>query len=65
MPKKKVVSLDLHGVHHDDADFIIEKFITDNFQKMPVKIITGYSDFFIDKIRSYAKKYDYSRFWGI
>ncbi len=58
MPKKKVVSLDLHGVHHDDADFIIEKFITDNFQKMPVKIITGYSDFFIDKIRSYAKKYD-------
>jgi DNA-nicking Smr family endonuclease len=51
VPKKKVSFLDLHGVLHEDADFVIEKFITDNFQKMPVKIITGYSDFFIDKIR--------------
>jgi len=58
VPKKKVSFLDLHGVHPDDADFIIEKFITDNFQKMPIKIITGYSDFFIDKVRLYAKKYN-------
>ena len=58
MPKKKASFLDLHGVHPDDADFIIEKFITDNFQKMPIKIITGYSDFFIDKVRLYAKKYN-------
>ena len=55
--KKKDPCLDLHGVHYDEADFIIEKFITDNFQKMPVKIITGYSDFFVDKIKFYASRY--------
>tara|TARA_Y100001938_G_C7952328_1_gene359949 strand:- start:138 stop:404 length:267 start_codon:yes stop_codon:yes gene_type:complete len=58
MPKKKISFLDLHGTHHDDADFVIEKFITDHFQKMPIKIITGYSDFFVDKIKFYANKYE-------
>ncbi len=57
MSKKMAPFLDLHGILHDEADFVIEKFITDNFQKMPVKIITGYSDFFIDKVRLYASKY--------
>lgn len=56
--RKKVPSLDLHGVTHDDADNVIEKFITDNFQKMPVKIITGYSDYFVEKVRHCAKKYE-------
>lgn len=56
--RKKVPSLDLHGVAHDDADNVIEKFITDSFQKMPVKIITGYSDYFVEKVRHYAKKYE-------
>jgi hypothetical protein len=58
MPKKKSVFLDLHGLPHDEADFVIEKFITDNFQKMPIKIITGYSDFFIGRIKFYATKYE-------
>tara|TARA_R100000322_G_scaffold2599_1_gene2465 strand:- start:657 stop:923 length:267 start_codon:yes stop_codon:yes gene_type:complete len=58
MPKKKIQCLDLHGTEHDEADHIIEKFITDNFQRLPVKIITGYSYFFIEKTKKYAEKYD-------
>ncbi len=50
--------MDLHGVCHDDADFIIEKFITDNFQKLPVKIVTGYSEFFIEKTKEISNKYE-------
>jgi hypothetical protein len=42
--------LDLHGHGHEDIDLLIEKFITDNFQDLPVKIITGNSSYFINKI---------------
>jgi len=56
--KKEILCLDLHGASHEDASDIIEKFITDNFQKMPIKIVTGYSNYFVDKVRYYAKKYD-------
>jgi hypothetical protein len=55
---KKIPCLDLHGVYHDEADFIIEKFISDNFQKLPVKIITGYSDFFIDKTKEISGRHE-------
>ena len=58
MMKKKTPCLDLHGVYHDDADFIIGKFITDNFQKLPVKIITGYSEFFIEKTKEVSNRYE-------
>lgn len=50
--------LDLHGVGHDRADFLIEKFITDNIDNLPLKIITGYSEFFIDKTKEVAKRLD-------
>jgi|TARA_R110000851_G_scaffold78661_4_gene173546 hypothetical protein len=56
--KKKTPCLDLHGVLHDEADHIIEKFITDNFQRFPIIIITGYSSFFIKKMREYTEKYE-------
>jgi len=56
--KKKTPCLDLHGVSHDEADHIIEKFITDNFQRLPITIITGYSNFFINKMREYTEKYE-------
>lgn len=48
--------LDLHGAEHDRADFLIEKFITDNIDNLPLKIITGYSEFFIDKTKEIVKK---------
>ena len=56
--RKKIPLLDLHGIAHEDSGGIIEKFVTDNFQKMPVKIITGYSDYFVNKVRHYAEKYE-------
>lgn len=42
--------LDLHSVGRDDILFKIEKFVTDNFDNLPVKIITGHSKFNIDKL---------------
>lgn len=49
--------LDLHGTEHDEADFIIERFVTDNFQELPVKIITGNSPFFIGKVNEVINKH--------
>jgi len=49
--------LDLHGTEHDEADFIIERFVTDNFQELPVKIITGNSPFFISKVSEVTSKH--------
>ena len=53
----KMKSLDLHGYDHEEADFLIEKFITDNFQELPVKIITGNSQFFVKKTKEITKKH--------
>jgi hypothetical protein len=50
--------LDLHGEKHESADYLIEKFITDNFNNLPVLVITGYSDFFIGKTKEIADKHD-------
>jgi hypothetical protein len=50
-------SLDLHGSEHDRADFLIEKFITDNFQELPIKIITGNSRYFIDKTKEVTQRH--------
>jgi len=49
--------LDLHGFGHEDAEYVIEKFITDNFQELPIKIITGNSKFFIEKTQEITKKH--------
>jgi hypothetical protein len=56
--KIKFPCLDLHGECHDRADHLIEKFITDNFDELPIKIITGKSEHFIRKTKEYVEKYD-------
>lgn len=53
-------NLDLHGLEHDAADYSIEKFITDNFQDLPIKIITGNSPFFIYKLQEVAERHQLS-----
>lgn len=53
----KMPLLDLHGISHDDADFIVEKFITDNIDSLPVKVITGHSLFFTSKVQEITEKY--------
>ena len=50
--------LDLHDVERCVILFKIEKFITDNFDNLPVKIITGHSKHNIDEVKSAAAKYD-------
>ena len=51
-------TLDLHNVERYDILFIVEKFITDNFDNLPVKIITGHSKYNINKVNNLAVKYD-------
>jgi len=50
--------LDLHNVERYDILFMVEKFITDNFDNLPVKIITGHSKYNINKVNNLAIKYD-------
>ena len=52
-----VKTLDLHNVERCDILFIVEKFVTDNFDNLPVKIITGHSKYNIDKVNSLATKH--------
>jgi len=50
--------LDLHGIDREEAEFVIEKFITDNFGNLPVKIISGHSRFFTELIREIVDRHD-------
>tara|TARA_R100001594_G_C3962990_1_gene245851 strand:+ start:258 stop:473 length:216 start_codon:yes stop_codon:yes gene_type:complete len=53
-----VKKLDLHNVERCDILFVVEKFITDNFDNLPVKIITGHSRHNINEVNNTAAKYD-------
>lgn len=50
-------TLDLHGLAHEDGEFLIEKFITDHLDLLPVKVITGHSVAFIGQTHEIAAKY--------
>jgi hypothetical protein len=50
--------LDLHGVDYEDAEFLIEKFVTDNFDDLPVKIVSGNSRRFSDLIKEIVDRHD-------
>lgn len=58
MAKSRIPIIDLHGKTYDQADHVIEKFITDNIDNLPVKIITGNSGHFINKTKEYVEKYN-------
>ena len=58
MESASVKTLDLHDVERYDILFKVEKFLTENFNNLPVKIITGYSRYNIDKVNNLATKYD-------
>jgi len=49
--------LDLHGSSHDEGCHQIEKFITDNLDTLPVKVITGHSSKFIKHVQEITNKY--------
>ena len=47
--------LDLHGRPHEEGEFLIEKFLTDHLDVMPV--ITGHSPEFIEQTHVIAARY--------
>ena len=55
---KGVKIIDLHGLDHFDAQNVVEKFITDNFDHLPIKIITGKSPTMQNSC-SIGKKHNY------
>ena len=44
MTSRRTVTLDLHGVRHEDVDRLVENFILLNQQHMPLTIICGNSN---------------------
>ena len=52
-----MVSLDLHSVEPDRVEFEIDRFITNNFATLPVKVITGHSQSNIDKLKMIITRY--------
>ena len=49
--------IDLHSVDRHDILFRVEKFITDNFDHLPIKIITGHSKYNIDTVKETVSKH--------
>ena len=41
--KYKLPTLDLHGIMHKEAELLVDVFIIDNKENLPVEIITGNS----------------------
>jgi len=50
-------TLDLHNTDRHSTPFIIEKFITDNLDNLPIKIITGNSGYNVGKVGEMANRY--------
>ena len=53
-------TLDLHGIERCDILRLVERFITDSFDNLPIKIITGNSSHNIGKVNEVAEKYGLS-----
>ena len=50
--------LDLHGKTHEESEFLIEVFIENNIDNLPVKIITGNSGIMKSFVMKVARKYN-------
>jgi len=53
-------TLDLHGIERWDTLFAIEKFITDNFDNLPIQVITGNSSYNVSKVKEIVERYNLS-----
>ena len=42
--KYKINTLDLHGFYHREIESLVNKFLEENLDNLPVEIITGNSD---------------------
>ena len=50
-------SLDLHGSSYDDAEILIDEFIIQNIEKLPLEIITGNSVKMLEVLRKVVLKH--------
>ena len=60
MKRKKI--LDLHSIKHSDAELLIEQFIYESRNELPIKIITGNSRKMKSIVINSAKEMGYNVF---
>lgn len=51
--------LDLHGLYHYQVRGIVENFVLINSKQLPLRIITGYSDFMKQVTSEILDKYNF------
>lgn len=59
-------TLDMHGVPHEDGEVIIEDFILEWIDYLPIAIVTGHSSHYQGIVQSLAAKWDlstHSQWW--
>ena len=58
MNSTKHLSLDLHGKTHEEADTLIDEFIIQNIERLPLEIITGNSVYMLEILRRIVAKHN-------
>ena len=65
---KPIIELDLHGLKHSDVYVLVEDFILNNQEVLPLRIITGNSDkmksIVIDVIQKHSFNYSDGDFYN-
>lgn len=51
--------LDLHGLYHHQVWGVVENFVLLNSKQLPLRIITGYSDYMRNLAREVLNKYNF------
>ena len=56
--KYKLPELDLHGIYHVEVKTLVNKFLEENLDNLPVMIITGNSDRMIQIVRRVVESHN-------
>ncbi len=56
--KYKLPELDLHGIYHVEVKTLVNKFLEENLDNLPVMIITGNSDRMIQIVRKVVESHN-------
>lgn len=54
--ENQLLNLDLHGVRHIDVEVVVEDFVLNNQQQLPLIVICGNSSKMIDIVSKTLKK---------
>ena len=54
--ENQLLNLDLHGVRHGDVEVVVEDFVLNNQQQLPLIVICGNSSKMIDIVSKTLKK---------